>query len=196
MGRISLNPINAILLSILLWGVWLIFFISKNNRNKKGLLKIIFLRLMLFVYIGFIVGLTLFPILIPAQKIVEEVYINLNIFNLFEYGLNKIALLNILGNLLLFTPLIILISLNNYKIFDKLHKALLFGVILSLIIEFMQYIEICFGFADKARSIDINDVILNTLGAIIGFIISRRVVYKFCVNNNNEKMFIKNPNIQ
>ena len=182
MGRISLNQINAILLSILLWGIWVIFFVSNNKKkNKKDLLKIIFLRLMLFIYIGFIAGLTLFPILIPAQKILEEIYINLNIFNLFEYGLNKIALVNILGNLLLFTPLIILISLNNYKIFDKLHKALLFGIILSLTIEFMQYIEIYFGFAHRA--IDINDVILNTLGAIIGFVISRKVVYKFSHND-------------
>lgn len=184
---ISLNRICAILLSILVWIIWFIFFIFKSNKNetKENLIKTAFLRFILFIYIGFIAGLTLLPIAIPPRGITENIYINLDIFHLFKYTFNKFAVINILGNLLLFTPLVILTSLNKYKIFSKLYKVILYGIILSLFIEFIQYIEIYFGLANSARSVDITDVILNTFGALIGFIVIK--IYYRVMDNNKIK---------
>lgn len=184
---ISLNRICSILLSIIIWTVWFIYFILKNKklREKKEIIKIAFLRLLLFLYIGFIIGLTLFPIAIPPRGIVDDIFINLNLFELFKYGFDKYGIVNILGNVLLFTPLIILTSLNSYKLFDKIYKVIICGIIFSLCIECMQYAEIYFGVANSARSVDIVDVILNTIGALIGFIVFK--VYCKSIENNEVK---------
>ncbi len=74
------------------------------------------------------------------------------------------SFLNIVGNILIFVPLGFFIP-TLYKRFQNFLKATLVFVLISLFIEFIQFFV--------GRSVDIDDMILNTLGGIIGYIIYR-----------------------
>lgn len=74
--------------------------------------------------------------------------------------------LNVFGNILLFIPLGGFLAVR-YRSFLKVFLLALF---LSVLIEFLQFTEGRFG---VYRSVDIDDVILNTFGGVLGFILSR-----------------------
>ncbi len=68
--------------------------------------------------------------------------------------------INLFGNVLLFIPLsFILITV--FKV-EKLKYVILIGILLSVFIEFMQY-------AFQIGLADIDDVILNSMGTIVGY---------------------------
>ena len=77
-------------------------------------------------------------------------------------GLN-IGLYNIIGNLLMLTPLAILLPLINDK-FKKKKYFIILIIIISFSIESLQYIT-------NYGSFDIDDIILNSIGAIILYLI-------------------------
>ena len=72
----------------------------------------------------------------------------------------SVSLLNISANLLLFSPLGFFIPMI-WKRRHSLKKVLLLGLAVTCLIEFVQLFV--------GRSTDIDDVILNTLGIIIGY---------------------------
>ena len=80
------------------------------------------------------------------------------------------CLRNTLGNLALFLPLGILLPLVSNQ-FRTLKRVLLLVLCLSVSIETIQFVLRFFG---NPRAVDIDDVILNTLGACLGF-----AVYKY-----------------
>lgn len=86
-----------------------------------------------------------------------ELSLNYNLIPNFWKHLNSESI----GNLLMFIPFGILYSLSRKEF--NLKKSLIAGLICSLIIEVVQPL---FG-----RSFDINDLILNTVGTLIGIVI-------------------------
>lgn len=90
------------------------------------------------------------------------------ISKMLEIG-GSTAIANILGNILMFLPLGFLLPLL-FKKFDLWGITPIFGFMLSLLIEVTQ----SFSF----RGADIDDVLLNTIGALIGYGIYR-VITKF-----------------
>lgn len=95
--------------------------------------------------------------LIPFRTILEEIT---GIPGLAPEDRFSIALLNILGNLLLYVPVGFLLP-RAYKKFAKLGTVLLFGLILSCIFEILQYL---FG-----GSADIDDVLVHLVGLAAGY---------------------------
>lgn len=80
---------------------------------------------------------------------------------------------NILGNILMFGPLGLLLPLL-WKCFRKFSKTVLFGFLVSFAIEFSQLF--------LARGTDIDDLILNTIGTMLGylaFVIFEKLFSKF-----------------
>ena len=73
---------------------------------------------------------------------------------------------NAKGNVLLFFPLGILIPLIWKRI--RFSTGIQISIALSLTIELLQYVSRAWG---SYRAVDINDVILNTLGACLGMIL-------------------------
>src|SRR4029077_804245 len=69
------------------------------------------------------------------------------------------------GNVALFVPLGILLPLVSNRCL-RLKRVLLFALLLSLSVESIQFLLRFFG---NPRAVDIDDVILNTLGACVGF---------------------------
>ena len=87
---------------------------------------------------------------------------------------SKVFIRNILGNILLFVPFGLFVS--HYIKNKKMYPILLISVLVSCSIEFAQ--------TKIGRTADIDDVILNTLGGVIGYFI-----YKF-----SGKLIEKLPN--
>lgn len=93
--------------------------------------------------------------LIPFRTILEEIR---GIPGLTAEDRLPIAMLNILGNLLLYVPVGFLLPAGKKS---RLLSVLLFGLILSCGFEILQYL---FG-----RSADIDDVLLHLLGLAAGY---------------------------
>lgn len=90
--------------------------------------------------------------LIPFKGIVEMI----------QGGINTHSIINIIGNIVMFMPIGFLIPL----VYDKLNsykKVVLFGFVTSLIIELTQLF--------LARGTDVDDLILNTIGAVLGYLV-------------------------
>ncbi|QNU66540.1 VanZ family protein [Ruminiclostridium herbifermentans] len=78
-------------------------------------------------------------------------------FNLFEEGLTRATVLN----LILFIPFGFSAALAIKKLREKWFYGLLLGMIFSIIIEFLQ--------SFTGRYVQIDDVIMNTIGSFIGY---------------------------
>ena len=90
---------------------------------------------------------------------------------LFDYPTMREALLNLIGNTAMFIPLGIVWP-SVFKKLDNAAKAILAGFGFSLAIEIVQL-------PFYGRTSDIDDLILNTVGYLIGYGIYRLV--KFCL---------------
>ena len=134
------------------------------NKEKflRSILKIIFI-----IYILLLLRFTLFkyaPLTAPWKSFFlrsrEYNYIPLKATLQMIRGLSPLRLIeNLAGNIILFVPFGILLPLA----FKTNGKTILFGFLASCFIEAMQ-----FAFAMGAA--DVDDIILNTLGAVIGYL--------------------------
>lgn len=89
-------------------------------------------------------------------------------YSLVPFSAQSFDVIAYLLNVALFLPLGFLLPLI-WPENDRFGRALLFGVALSLLIELSQLLNI--------RSTDIDDLLLNTLGALLGFLLFR--LYRF-----------------
>lgn len=76
-----------------------------------------------------------------------------------------ICMIQLLGNILLFAPLGVLLPLVSRR-FDSYRSMLGIALLMSTSIEFIQYFQQSLG---ARRSVDIDDVILNVTGALVGY---------------------------
>jgi len=164
----------------------IIRYINKKSLNRnfeidKELSIIIF-----SIYIMGLISVTLFPLnigttiyeptvnIIPVFTIIDDMSrIPLNM----EGFMIKFWIINIVGNLLLLAPLATIVPII-FKKFRNIKSTLILCFLVSLLIEFLQYLSTFIG---SIRSVDIDDLILNTLGSLIGFsvfkIIQRKLPY-------------------
>ena len=107
--------------------------------------------------------------------------------NNFVSNWDKVSLLNLAANLALFMPFGFLLPLVSQNI-KTYKKVLICGIILVLIIEFIQYFI--------GRSADVDDVILNMIGITLGYLFYKCLQNNigwnyFCTNidGNNDSIF-------
>ncbi len=159
------------LFSVLIFAIPLYLILSKKYKNN-------FTKLYSILFIVYIIAM--FSLVgIPSINYIRT-----------DFGFNFIPLLDIvlspktsLLNILLFIPLGIFLPMlwkENYN--NKFSKVLIFGFLLSLIIEILQI----FTF----RLTDINDLITNTLGTVIGYLIYMKLLKNNTMFKNiiSEKM--------
>ncbi|RXI57294.1 VanZ family protein [Clostridium tetani] len=169
--------------ALLIYGTVLLL-ISRSiilYKNKKDGSEICIkqeLIIILFgIYILGLIGVTLLPIDIMWNN-VNDMYKPDPIVNLVPFaqlGFNKgvsmrIILINVIGNLFLLVPMNIFLNLLFHNKFKKINNVILTGLIISTSIELLQYIEMYFGLV-YSRASDITDIILNTLGFIVGHVL-------------------------
>lgn len=80
--------------------------------------------------------------------------------DMLKDGISRYAIVNILGNVLMFAPVGFFAPIL-YQKYNSLGKTALVGASISLLVEFSQMF--------LARGTDTDDVILNTLGAVLGY---------------------------
>lgn len=84
------------------------------------------------------------------------------IIEMLKGGLTLHTIINILGNIIMFMPMGFLLPLL-FSNLDSLKKTVAIGFGTSLLIEFTQLFLL--------RSTDIDDLILNTLGTMLGYLV-------------------------
>jgi glycopeptide antibiotics resistance protein len=88
---------------------------------------------------------------------------------------------NLMGSILLFIPLGFLLPVLNKK-FNRFNKTIKISLALSLTIEILQYLF-------RVGQFDIDDIILNTIGSILGFYALKVtfLLYNFILKTNVKK---------
>ena len=137
--------------TIIIVSIRIVYLIS----NKK---KIIFYKELLMLF--FIIYILLLYYIVTFQ---DNNYGTNNLVpfkEIFRYSItSKLFIKNVIGNVLLFVPLGIFCAyyINNKKVYI----IIFLSILISSSIEFAQY--------KIGRTLDIDDVILNTIGAVLGF---------------------------
>ncbi|MEC0537319.1 VanZ family protein [Bacillus inaquosorum] len=156
----------------------------------------------LLVYFFNLISVTLFPMPIDADLIKDMKYdsyipfVSGNNFipfyfivDVYHEGLQYYVIRSIGGNLILLLPVGLLFPLL-FKKLNNVKRILLTGFFISMFIELAQ-LSISVYIRSVYRSFDVDDLILNTLGTVIGywlfFILSmfyKRVTYRFKSNTS------------
>ena len=159
----------------------------KNQRQIYWLKEVI---IFLFViYVCMVISVTLFPLPIGFHSNIGNVYRLINVIplksifnNISQIGIAydgdvqfMIGLIakNVGGNILLLMPLGFLAPILWDK-FKHLKNIMLLGFVVSISIEFLQLIVSLAG--GWGRVTDIDDVICNVLGVILGYFIYKLII--------------------
>lgn len=86
-----------------------------------------------------------------------------------QSGLTTIALKNIIGNIIITVPLGFF-TYFKIKVFPKIN-IFLYSLIIPFVIELVQFLLFIQGI--KTRTIDIDDIILNSIGILLGYFFTR-----------------------
>lgn len=129
----------------------------------------IFGKILFILYVGFIVWFLIFSDWYGRTGVMQEYHYNLELFKeikrFWDYK-KQIGYLsmfiNLFGNVMVFIPLGIFLPMaSRYRSFFTTMFA---GFVLSLCIEVFQFIT-------RVGSFDVDDLLLNTIGGVIGHII-------------------------
>ena len=157
--------------SVLVVAGWILFRLGAYIRNKEINWKREAVQLLFLVNLLVIHRITFHPFekvngqvqpLIFDASTAWPFRVNLIPFvNLLEYDSRRDLLLNLIGNTTMFIPTGIMTPLINKKR-NSFRKTVLTGFWISLTIELIQL-----PFAVRAS--DVDDLILNTLGCVVGY---------------------------
>ena len=171
-GNASSKRVLGFLLSVGLLYTWILFF---TMRRKQGSLVDVIVHASFFVYVFAVLQLTGYFILFKQisshewwakmdHRINTQDHVNFTPFKTIQ--LYDLFDKQVMGNLVMLLPLGIYLPV----LYKKLRKlsgffgVLLISLLVSVQIELLQL-------ATSFRSTDVDDVLLNTLGACIGFLI-------------------------
>jgi glycopeptide antibiotics resistance protein len=167
MNYINNIPILLIVITLIIY-IPLRFIYRKKHKITKNLSREITF-LLLIVYVESILYLTLFP---TTSGVSNHVSINLIPFKTINMYINfhhnfTLQVINLLGNIVVFIPIGIFALLLLKRV--TFSTVFFIGLSSTLFIEFMQLVLSINGVI--SRSFDVDDLILNTIGVIIGYVI-------------------------
>ena len=143
--------------------IYLLVRAAVSIRNKRIDWKRERLHILMYINLLVIIYFTFSPLLLDPDA-VFNCRINLVPFvYLTDYDNKTHMIMNIFGNILMFVPTGIILPVL-YKRLDNFFKVAGTGFLMSLAIEILQL-----PFAD--RTSDVDDLIMNTLGVAIGYVL-------------------------
>lgn len=166
-----IERIFAIFLGVILLIPLLIISIIKKRPAGRKILLILFT-----LYITAVISITVFPIIIePEIMVFTDETINLIPFStiselLRDNGDAETVILQLIGNIVMMIPFGVSLP------FVVVHKHKAFYILDALLFPVMiECIQLLISFSCKSyyRTIDIDDVILNFVGILIGYLIFR-----------------------
>ncbi|WP_454192766.1 VanZ family protein [Paenibacillus sp. Marseille-Q7038] len=142
-----------------------------------------------FAYVLVLIWITFFPVPIDPELIKfyrlsgDAIHQNWVPFSTISSMLNSSSnnlnsFLNLIGNILLFTPFSFLLLILNRKLSVKVIPL---GILVILIIEMSQLLS-SYLYRYTYRIFDVDDIILNTISLLIGVILFR--VFRIIIKNN------------
>lgn len=168
--------------------IWIIArIIILVNRRKKSIKFNVgdeILTNLFVIYLFLLIGITILPIVIGgALEHVQELSLiercGISIVPFVGYFNNiisfRVIIRNLVGNLVLLIPFILYICIRNEKS-RSLKSSMKIAFLISLLIEMIQLFMNIFGLT-YIRAVDIDDLILNTLGGVIAWCIFK-LMYK------------------
>ena len=143
----------------------------KNNSHKKSILKFIS-NVVLILYLIFVAHMLFFSEDLDRTMLAKEYRYNLIPFSeirrfwLYREQLGiRSFIINVFGNIVFFIPIGLLLPNVSAKKFLRNFFGIVFICALgSLVLEIMQMIT-------KVGAFDVDDIILNTIGAAIGYLL-------------------------
>ena len=163
--------ISFLFLEIAFTAIWLMVRIAIWIKQKRIDWKREAFLLLMYINLAVIIRFTFFPMSKVDGHIQPLVFdiatafpfrVNLlPLVNLFDYDSKRDLLLNVIGNAAMFIPSGIVLPFV-YKRLNSFWKVLLAGIGISLCIEIIQL-------PFSVRATDIDDLILNTIGVIVGY---------------------------
>ena len=163
--------ISFIELECFFTAVWLLCRIIVWIKQRRIIWKREAVLLLMYVNLAVIIRFTFFPMsrvngivqpLIYDASTAFPFRVNLIPFvNLFDYDSRRDLLLNVIGNTAMFIPSGIVLPII-YKKLNCFWKVVAAGAMISLCIEIIQL-------PFSVRASDVDDLILNTLGVVIGY---------------------------
>ncbi|SFD75588.1 Glycopeptide antibiotics resistance protein [Bacillus sp. UNCCL81] len=169
--------LNFLYPSIIISTFFILYFGYQFLKGSITLLKLLYW--MIFgIYFTSLINFTFFPF--PYQKLLIQIMIEdrlghthnfipfKSIIDTFSSGSILLILKQVAGNVLLFIPLGFALPILFFNISNR--NTIVIGFTLSLAIELIQAsIGMFLGY--NYRSCDIDDILLNTIGTIIGLAI-------------------------
>ena len=163
--------ISFLFLEIAFTAIWLMVRVAIWIKQKRIDLKRETVLLLMYINLAVIIRFAFFPMSKVDGHIQPLVFdiatafpfrVNLlPLVNLFDYDSKRDLLLNVIGNAAMFIPSGIVLPFV-YKRLNSFWKVLLAGIGISLCIEIIQL-------PFSVRATDIDDLILNTIGVIVGY---------------------------
>ena len=171
--------ISFLFLEIMFASIWLVIRFVVWTKQKHVDWKREAVLLLMYINLAVIIRFTFFPMSKADGRVQPLIFdiatafpfrVNLlPLVNLFDYDSKRDLLVNVIGNVAMFIPSGIVLPIV-YRRLDTFGKVLLAGGGISLCIEMIQL-------PFSVRATDIDDLILNTLGVIIGYGIYALVRY-------------------
>src|SRR4051812_48261481 len=154
--------------------IWRLFRWKKRGFQLKEILH----ELGILLFFSVLVGIFSQTIIPKSEDVPYTTGVNLELFRVVEETYNAIVYLgfwqpfyiNFLGNIILFMPIGFLLPLLSRRMEDFPYSVLI-GLLVSLFIEIMQL--------PQNRSSDVDDLWLNTLGTLLGYICYLLINRKF-----------------
>jgi len=169
---------NFLGFAIILYTVFLILSVIYTVKHKKTALEL-FCTNLFVVFVLFVISITLFPIPFDTRLLVdlrEDGYGRKNnfipfasIYQIINMSHLSISLRQIGGNFCMLIPLGIYAPLY-FKGMKKIRNFFILALLVSAGIEFLQF-SIGALLQYNYRSVDVDDIILNVSGSLIGYII-------------------------
>ncbi|WP_374211485.1 VanZ family protein [Lactobacillus sp. ESL0791] len=143
--------------------------IKQYRKQQHFSLKRILLLILFLLYLWLLLDITLFPILLfPPNSGPFKLGLGRQFFiNLIFYVFPMYRPRQLIGNLILLAPLSFFAAIFKTR-YRKFGNNLRLMFLSSLLIESLQLIFNIFYLGN--RIFDVNDILLNTLGSILGFL--------------------------
>ncbi len=142
----------------------IVYFLTLYKKWKKKGKDVLFINTTMYVYLSFVLYFTLMPILTSIPFVFNHPYKPMNLVPFIDVLSGRGDFVRQVGlNVIMTVPFGFLLPLIK-KENDKIQKVIFYTFLLSLSIELLQ--PLINGF----RSSDITDIITNTIGGIIGYI--------------------------
>lgn len=174
--------------------IWIVIRVFTIIKKRKINIVDEILTNLFVIYLFVLIGITILPIYVDGMPYLEELSfiercrINLVPFiHYFKNGIFSISIIrNIVGNLLLLLPFILYLCVK-YEKMRNLKSSAIIALVISLSIELTQLVTnvLCISYG---RAVDVEDLILNTIGGIIGWYIFK-LIYKGKIKNIVDKIY-------